>query len=320
MRRHTLARHTALAALAGVAALLPGAARAQGGAGAAGLQALQLAPGARAAGLSGAYTGAADADVMFYNPSGIGALRFGASLSYQRHVQEVSFGSAAVARRAGPVVLGLGIAYLDAGAVDVVEPDPAYGGERGRATGAVARASESAVRVAAALPVGERVRLGAVAGWASSSIAGVQRAAPFVDAGLQVAVSRVTLGAAVRNVGGSLAGDGASMELPREARVGAMATLPAPSGLGAQASADWVRDLVGREGWIVAGVEAGHRPSAGRRVGIVGRAGYHGGGDVQGALTLGGGVTVRGVAFDYAWQRLALFGPTHRLGVRIERD
>src|SRR5688572_2455217 len=119
-RPHPRAARAALAARAAALALLGAApAAAQSGAGTAGAQALQLLAGSRAAALSGAYAGATDdADAMFYNPAAIGGLRTAAGLSYQRYVQDIAFGSASVAQRLGPLVVGAGVAYLNAGSVD----------------------------------------------------------------------------------------------------------------------------------------------------------------------------------------------------------
>ena len=290
------------------------------GAGAAAQQALQLPAGARAAALGGAYAGAADADVLFYNPAGSGALGAAASLSFQRHVQDVTFGTFALAHAAGPVVVGLGVAYLDAGSIDVVEPDPAYGGERGRATGTSATANETASRLTIALPIGDRLRVGAAAGLATSNIAGVSRSAPFGDVGAQLVLPRATVGASLRNLGADASGDGASAPLPREARLGATVELPGLAGLGGRVAADWIQDLVGKTGWLAGGVEAGLVRGAARPVGIVGRLGWNSGGDaVQGALTVGGGLELRRLALDYAWQRMEAFGSVHRVGVRWAR-
>lgn len=302
---------------------LPSLAAAQGGAGAAGAQALQLLPGARAAALSGAYAAAsADADAMFYNAAGVGALRSAAALSYQQYVQDVAYGSAALAQRIGPLVLGAGIAFLNAGEVEVVEPDPAFGGERGTRTGATAGASESAARVALAIPFGDRFRVGAAAGYATADVAGAARSATFFDAGAQLAISRVTLGAAVRNMGGALAGTGLSeAELPREARAGVTVDL-SRAAFHAEVTADFVSDLVGEESWVVGGAEVGVLPAAvGRGVGLVGRVGFNGNtrDEAQGALVLGGGLVLRSMTLDYAYQQMELFGAVHRLGVRLSR-
>ena len=151
----------ALALLAG-----PAVGRAQEGAGTTGAQVLQFALGGRAGALSGAYTAATgDADVLFYNPAGVADLRAAAALSYQRHVEDITLGTAAGALRTGPVVLGLAAAFLDAGVMQVQEPDPEYGGQRGRQTGATVGASETALRLAAGLPLlSGRLRVGAAAG------------------------------------------------------------------------------------------------------------------------------------------------------------
>lgn len=316
----TIQRFTCLTTILTAGVVGPRALAAQDGPGTAAQQALQLPAGARAAALGGAYAGAGDADALFYNPAGSGGLQAAASLSFQRHVQDVTFGTLALARGVGRVVVGLGVAYLDAGSIDVVEPDPTFGGERGRPTGATATANETATRLTIAMPVGERFRVGAAAGLATTSIAGVSRSAPFGDVGAQLVLSRVTVGASVRNLGGRLSGDGASAALPREARLGTEIELPAFARLGGRVTADWVQDLVGGAGWLAGGIEAGLPTNAARAVGIVGRAGYNAAGDdLQGALTLGGGVQVRALSVDYTWQRMEAFGSVHRVGVRWMR-
>lgn len=305
------------AALAGGA----GAARGQGAAGT-GAAVLQVPAGARAAALSGAYAAAAaDADVLFYNPAGAAALGAAASASYMRHVLDIRATTAAGAMRLGPFSLGAAAALLDAGEVRVIEPDPQYGGERGRETGERAGASESATRLALALPLrGGRVRLGAAAGYVSSDIAGATRGAAVFDLGAQLALERVTLGAALRNLGGALSGDGLDdVDLPTEARAGFRFEATRADNLGAALSAD----LVSRAGagtWIAAGIEAGVLPAAGR-LGAVGRIGWDGGAGAGGlgGLRLGAGVSRGEIAIDYAYQDLDLFGPVHRIGVRWRR-
>lgn len=307
--------------VAGALALGAGALRGQD-AGRTGAAVLQLPAGARAAALSGAYSAAAgDADVLFYNPAGAAALGTAVSASYLRHVLDIRATTAAGAVRLGPLTLGAATALLDAGEVRVVEPDPQYGGERGRETGERASASESATRLAVALPLrGGRIRLGAAAGYVSSDIAGAARAAAVFDLGAQLALERVTLGAALRNLGGALAGDGLDdADLPTEARAGLRFEAARAATLGATLSAD----LVSRAGggtWLAAGVEAGLLPAAGR-IGAVGRIGWDGGaGDGGlGGLRLGAGLSLGEVAVDYAYQDLDLFGPVHHIGVRWRR-
>ena len=290
-------------------------------AGRTGATVLQLPAGARAAALSGAYSAAAsDADVLFYNPAGAAALGAAASASYLRHVLDISATTAAGAVRLGPLTLGAATALLDAGEVRVVEPDPEYGGERGRETGERASASESATRLAAALPLrGGRVRLGAAAGYVSSDIAGASRAAAVFDLGAQLVFERLTLGAALRNLGGALAGDGLEdAELPTEARAGLRVEASRAASLGAAVSADVVSQAGGT--WLAVGLEAGLLPDAGR-IGAVGRIGWDGGagGGGLGGLRLGAGLSHGEIAVDYAYQDLDLFGPVHRIGIRWRR-
>jgi len=292
------------------------------GAGRTGAAVLQLPAGARAAALSGAYAAAAsDADALFYNPAGAAALEAAASASYLRHVLDIRTVTAAGAVRLGPLTLGAATALLDAGEVRVVEPDPQYGGERGRETGELASASESATRLAVALPLrGGRVRLGAAAGHVSSDIADASRSAAIFDLGAQLAFERVTLGAALRNLGGALAGDGlADADLPTEARAGLRLEATRAATLGAALSADLV-SRAGGGAWLAAGLEAGLLPGAGR-IGAVGRIGWDGGTGAGGlgGLRLGAGLSHGEIAVDYAYQDLDPFGPVHRIGIRWRR-
>ncbi|MBI4543895.1 MAG: hypothetical protein HY703_01710, partial [Gemmatimonadetes bacterium] len=313
----------ALAAAAFAATLAaPGGAAAQDGPGTSGAQVLQLPAGSRAAGFSGAYAaGAGDADLVFYNPAGLLTLSGGFSAAYQRHVAGISLGSAAGALRVGDFALGLGVSFLDAGDIEVVEPDPDLGGQRGRKTGETASARETAVRLAAALPLARgRLRVGAGLGLATTDLAGLSRSAPLADAGVQLELPYVTLGAALRNLGGSLSGDGAEdAPLPTELRLGAAFELAAEGGLGLLAMADLVSQL--REGGatVLAGVEAGWLRGQTGRLGAVARIGYDGwgGGDSGlGALRLGAGLALGRLALDYTYQNLDFFGAVHRLGVR----
>lgn len=308
--------------LAGAVAVSLGASplQAQKGAGTTGATLLQLTPGSRAGALSGAYTAASgDADVIFYNPAGIGTLRSGASLSYERFVEDVSLGSGAGVLHFGSLALGLGASYLDAGSISELVPDPNFGGERGEETGRTLSANESSIRLAAALPLGDRLRIGAGAGFVSSSVAEQTNGAPLFDLGAQMSVlPSLTLGASLRNLGGSLAeGD----RLPSEARAGATFETATPAGLGLLVSADYVARLREGTSGLVAGVEAGLLPHGASRFGAVARVGYSAD-DAQsnlGAMELGGGLTLGHVALDYTYRNLDFFGAVHRFGVRIAR-
>lgn len=314
--------HRTIAGLTAVLLALAtaGSVRAQG-AGSTGATVLGLLAGGRASALSGAYTGATDdADVLFYNPAGIAGLLRGASLSYQRHVEDIGLATGAGAVRLGPLVVGASAIFLDYGEIREFEPDPNFGGQTGRPTGRTVSASEIAGRVSAATAAMDgRLNLGASLGFISTDLAGASRGAPFLDLGAQYAISSVTLGASLRNVGGAISGAGlAEADMPTEARLGGMLRMTRPTGLGAVASADLVLELNGGTSGVVAGIEAGLLPDATTGLGAVGRVGYNAGtGDGgQGSLLLGGGVSLGPVAVDYAYQNWDLFGALHRVGVR----
>jgi hypothetical protein len=310
---------TALTLLAAVA----GGAAAQG-AGSTGATVLQALAGSRAAALSGAYTGAtSDADALFYNPAGIAGLAGAASISYQRYVQDIGIASGAGAVRIGRLTVGASLAFLDYGEIDELVPDPNFGGQTGKPTGSTVSASETAARLSGALELQNgRFAVGAGLGFVSTDLAGASRSAPFFDAGAQYRLESVTVGASIRNLGGALSGsDLADADLPAEARLGAMAAFTRAGGLGAVVSADLVHELNAGLTGLVAGIEAGLLPGGASRIGAVGRIGFDAGtgAEGQGALRLGGGLSLGSLSVDYTWQDYELFGSLHRFGVRWAR-
>lgn len=291
------------------------------GAGSTGATVLQLLAGSRAAALSGAYAGATgDADVLFYNPAGLASIDAAAGLSYQRHVEDIGVATGSAAFRVGRIVLGASAIFLDYGDIDELIPDPDFGGQTGIPTGNTVSATETAARLGAALPLmNARLHIGASAGFVSTDFANASRSTVLLDAGAQYVMSNVTFGAAIRNVGGSLSGGGlADADLPTEARAGAMVTFARETGLGFLVAADIVHELNASLTGVVAGVEAGLFPHSASQIGAVARIGYDAGtGDEgQGALRLGGGLSVGSFSFDYAYQNYELFGSLHRFGVR----
>ncbi|HEX7120236.1 MAG TPA: hypothetical protein VF212_15685 [Longimicrobiales bacterium] len=316
----TLLRAAALVAALG--AIAPAPSHAQDGAGSTGATVLQLPAGSRAAALAGAYAAVAgDADVLFYNPAGAAGVGAAASLAYERRVVDIVFGSAAGALGIGPVVLGLAVTYLDAGEVEVIEPDPDYGGQRGRETGETVGASESAARLAVAVPLGG-VRLGAALGVVTSNLAGLTRSAPFVDLGAQFEVYGATVGAALRNLGGALSGDDAvDAPLPSEARLGVRFERARATGLGFTVGADLASDLRAGTTWLAGGVEAGLLPGVDRHYGAVARLSLDSRDrdDALRTLRLGAGITLDRLGFDYTYQEFEHFGGIHRIGIRWSR-
>jgi hypothetical protein len=327
MRHSAIPRAVRPLAFAAAGALLLGNVadvRAQEGAGSTGAAVLQLLAGGRAAALSGAYTAATgDSDVLFYNPAGIGMLASAAGISYQRHVEDIGLATASGAFGLGRLVVGASAMFLDYGEIAELEPDPAFGGQTGVPTGNQVGASEVAGRIAAALPLmDDRLRLGAAVGLVAVDLAGVSRSTPLVDAGAQLSLPFVTLGAAIRNAGGALSGEAlADSDLPTEARLGAMLAISGESRLGATIAADVVSRLNEGETGVVAGFEAGLIPAGANRMGVVGRVGYNGtsGDEGLGTFQLGAGLSFGNFALDYAYQSYDMFGSLHRFGVRWAR-
>jgi hypothetical protein len=293
------------------------------GPGTAASEVLQLHAGTRAAALAGAYVAAGgDADVIFYNPAGLGGLIGAAGLSYQRHVMDVNLGSAAGATRVGRFVVGAGIVYLDAGEEPVLIPDENFGGERGIETGETVAARESAVRLSAGMPLAAgRVFVGAGVGVALSELGGENRSGALLDLGVQGRlVPGVRGGLSLRNLG-SMSGAGAEpAPLPSEARLGLDASM-APGILRLRLLADLVARLRESTTTFVVGVEGGVGDLFPGGGGALLRAGYDAdpalGG--SGALHLGAGVSVGTLAVDYFFQNLEFLGAVHRIGVRWTR-
>jgi hypothetical protein len=310
---------------AACAALLAAApAHAQDGAGSAGAAVLQMLAGGRAAGLSGAYTAATgDADVLFYNPAGITSVAAGAALSYQKHVEDIGLASGAGAFRIGRFNVGVSALFLDYGSIEVIEPDPDFGGQTGIPSGATVSASEVAARVTAAtLLLDDRLSLGASAGMVSIELAGLGRSTPMFDLGAQYALPFGTVGASLRNLGGDLSGeDLADASLPSQLRLGGAFGMTAPNGIGALVAGDLVAELAEGTTGFVAGLEAGLMPRIAGDLAAVGRVGFNGaaGDDGLGTLQLGGGIALGGFAVDYAYQNYDFFGALHRVGVRWSR-
>jgi hypothetical protein len=293
------------------------------GVGSTGLEVAQMPAGARAGALAGAYTGVrGDADGVFSNAAAVTGLERAAALSYQRHVLDIRFGSLAGVVRLGRVGVGAGLAFMDGGEIPEIQPDPDFGGQRGRPTGATVSARETTLRLAAGVPLLDgRLHAGGALGFALSELAGISRSAPFADLGVQALITpRTTAGAALRNLGGALSGDGEDVDLPLEARLGATHLLTLPADLGLLLTADLVGRIREETTGLAAGLEFGLMPSDG--VGAVLRVGYRAeeATPAANALHLGAGVSFAGVSLDYQYQNLEFFGTAHRIGVRWRGD
>ncbi|MGH7476380.1 MAG: PorV/PorQ family protein [Longimicrobiales bacterium] len=318
-------RRPGLAGFTAALLALPGPNATAQEAGTTGAIVLELPAGSRATGLAGAFTaGHGDIDALFYNPAGAATLEAAVGLAYQLYVADVAIGSAAGALRLRRAVVGLAIQYLDGGTVDVIEPDPDFGGERGRATDLSVSAGETAVRLVAALPLlADRLRLGLAAGYVARDIAGANDGAPLFDAGAQYDVGPITLGTALRNLGGDLNADTSrAVAMPAEARLGASSRLAVSARLAATVGADLLTRLEGSGSALRLGAELALTPSAHRPLTALARAGYStaaGSGGLGGNLHVGAGLGLGVWAIDYTWQNLDYFGSIHRFGLRWQR-
>lgn len=294
--------------------------RAQETAGSTGAQVLQFLPGSRAASLSGAYTAiAGDADALFYNPAGIASLRRAATLAYESYVADVAYGSLGVATRLSSFTVGASVAFLNAGDIREVVPDPEFGGNTGVETGETVSASESALRLVAALPLLDgRLRAGAALGFVATALAEQRQTAPIADLGAQYDIGAITIGASLRNLGTDLSGD-AEDKLPTEARFGASTQL-VRSGTGVlNASAEVIGRLGEGAVTFAGGLEAGLPGTESRPFALLARVGFDAESNQLGALRAGASLGFKEVVFDYTFQQLDFFGSVHRFGLRINR-
>ena len=319
-----VAMPAAIAAAAALA-LAPTTLAAQAGASAATV--LELPSSARAMALGDAYAAMAGDDaVLFYNPAGLATLAAtSASFSVQRHVAASTLAAGSLALQLGPGTLGFGVQALDYGSEPEVVPDPEFGGERGMETGAQVGAQDVVLSLGYATSfgvgdTGSGTGIGVAANYVRKQVAGESGGAAAVDVGVtQRITERVSLGAAIQNLGGDLTLAGASAPLPRTLRFGAALQLPAVGALALQATAEGVKP---REGSVLpaAGLEATWRARNGVQVaGRVGGAGKPE--DAAGSsLSFGAGVAARTLSLDYAYRGYdTVGGGVHRVGVRWHR-
>lgn len=312
------ARLLALATCELASAMVPAAGLAQEAGARVGAHVLSMPAGSRAPGLAGAMTADHEgADVLFYNPAGGAVLQAAVTAAYQSHVVDITYVGGAGAYRIGRVVIGASAAFLDFGRIDVLVPDPNFGGQTGRRTGNTATAAEATGRLVLAAPLlAGKLRVGVAGGFVTTRIAEEARSSAVFDAGAQVDAGPIALGLALRNVGPDLKGHTlADTPLPSEARLGLQYRWRRSDGLGATAGADAIHRFGADETALAAGIEAGLLPSS-TGIGAVARLGWSGAGGDIGRLRLGGGVSVGRFALDYTHQDFDAFGGVHRFGLR----
>jgi hypothetical protein len=269
----------------------------------------------RSAGLAGAGVALiGDAGAIFSNPAGIVAIhRLALEGSFEPYLAGTTYSAAALAVRAGRIAWGFGVQALDYGSEPIVVPDPASGGRRGTATGGTFTATD----VLGTVAVGYRRGLlaaGVAAKYARQQIGGWSEDAWAGDAGVAIAIFDIlAFGVSVQNLGGDF-GNGA--HLPHRTRAGFTMNYVDPQGtyrLRTTLEGQWATSQPAQ---LVTGLEGGVVASG---VGLVGRVGYASRSPTDDASrwSVGGGVELRRLHLDYAYQSFAVLGGgTHRVGIR----
>ena len=276
---------------------------------------LEVPATARAMALGGAYTAVVgDAGAVFVNPAGLAPIkRLAVSASYERYLLDSQLASAAIAVRVSKFTLGFGIHVLDFGNDSAYVPDPAFGGDRGRATGATIGAYH-ALAVGALtyrhgmLSAGVSVKaLREHLGYAADSAANLS--AVGMDFGIAAAFFDIAaLAFVVQNVGSDVRGGGyARAPLPRTRRLGFTLNIKDPQGtVRLLAITEWVSPPGADDYWIL-GLEGGVVSGG---VGVLGRVGLATGRretDLK-TPTVGGGLVLHNLRVDYAYQGLDALG------------
>lgn len=307
------------AVLAAWLCLVPRAARAQAD-GTTGGALLELPATARIMALGGAYAAVVgDAGSVFVNPAGLAPVkRMALTVSYERYVLDARLTSAAFAVRVSHFNLGVGMHLLDFGGDSVVVPDPAFGGDRGRTTGATIGAYH-------ALGIGALTyRRGFLSAGVSvkalrehvgeGAEPAVNTSALGVDVGVAAAFFDIAaIGVVVQNMGGDVrGGTAARAKLPRTTRIGSSLSFFDPQGTGRlMVTNEWVAPPGGDSYWIF-GFEGGVVSGG---VGVLGRLGMVAGRrrTDRSSPVVGGGLVYHNLRLDYAYQGLrSLGGGTHR--------
>ena len=276
---------------------------------------LEVPATARAMALGGAYTAVVgDAGAVFVNPAGLAPIkRLAVSASYERYLLDSRLASAAVAARISKFTLGFGIHVLDFGSDSAFVPYQAFGGDRGRATGATIGAYH-ALAVGALtyrrglLSAGVSVKaLREHVGYAADSAANLS--AVGVDVGVAAVFFDIAaLAFVVQNVGSDVRGGGfARAPLPRTWRFGFTLNIVDPQGTARLlAVTEWVSPPGEDDYWILA-LEGGVVSGGSGLLGRVGLATGRRETDLR-TPTVGGGLVLHNLRLDYAYQGLDALG------------
>jgi hypothetical protein len=289
---------------------------------------LELPVTPRQVAFQGAYTAiVGDEGSVFINPAGMAAIhRLAIGASTERSLFGSQLSTGAMAVRVGRFDLGLGVVFLDLGGDSVIVPDPAFGGDRGLATGGVISAYQGLAVGAAAYRRG-MISIGASAKYLDEHV-GVPGATPGPngtsgvtgDVGIAAALFDImALGFSIQNLTGRLTSDGIPVRLPRTSRFGIALNIVDPQGVPRLLlTSDWIGPPGGDSYWAF-GFEGGMVKSG---VGLLGRLGLAAGRPASDRkpVSAGAELVIHSLRLEYAWQPYSSLGPaTHRVGVRWAR-
>lgn len=280
---------------------------------------LQLPASARAHALADAWTGARDADAVFYNPAQLHDQRAAATFFLARYGNASTAGGLAAVMPMGWATIGFGAQHLDHG-IEFPMDGPAYGyppqsgGRLDLTRRGLIDASSTVVTVGAGFEL-FGVRLG-VGGKAAEDRIGSRHAGVLVaDVGAAKEFGPISVGAALRNLGSNPEMNGVSRVLPTRLSVGMQSrTVPAgPFDVGLNAEVAMLR---WSRGWIGGGAEVTWTPIEG--ISGAGRIGARTPvGELESPITLGAGFSFDRVSVDYAWEGFRGPGNGHRIGIRL---
>lgn len=296
--------------VAGVALLCPSALFASGKAGTNGAPFLQIAAGARAAALGGAYTALADdAASLMWNPAGLARVRraeLAATHTQWLQNADHDFLAGAIPTRWG--TLGVGAVTLSVPDIPkrLTDTDAADGSFESR---------DAAYSIGYGRTVGTRWSLGLSAQYIRRALDGTSAAAPAASLGAQwkTPFSFLTLGASLRNIGGDITFNEEGDPLPMTTSVGAAARF-LKDRLALALDARSVRD---QDPSFGLGMEYAPRLFKDGTGAL--RAGYDSAAGTAGGtgLTLGAGLGFSRWGLDVSWAPYGALGDSLRYGFRF---
>ncbi len=279
---------------------------------------LVLPASARAQALGNAYVAIPrDEAVVFYNPAQLATVSHtSVGAGVQRYLASSILATLAVAGRAGPGAVGVGLEALDFGSEAEVVPDPASNGETGLPTGARISAGDYIATLGYAVSLG-RLRVGAAGKFVGERLAGEAGRALSADLGAAATLPHdVEVAVSAQQIGGALRLLGSSSPLPRVTHLGASAPIGVrgPLSLLAVAMISWPRGApVDESGGIEVAYSVGKEAWYFLRAGATSRSS---GGSLLSPVSVGGGIARAHLQLDYAYQALDGIGGSHRLGLR----